>query len=178
MMRDLYADNYAERRQEALLRSEGRCENNKDGQRCSHRLGTFRISHSHNAYFEQLLIHHPNSDPGNPDAVMIAVCASCHMKLHRKPGTDGKVPARKQGYRVVSITHLLTRLETARFFARSGEAGRMQWRIGPFEAEAADPIDAVAMALHWLCAEVGDLRRELEQQRTACHQHRLQEVQP
>ena len=51
MMRDLYADNYPQRRLEVLLRAEGRCENTVDGQRCKNRLGTFKISHAHQPYF-------------------------------------------------------------------------------------------------------------------------------
>jgi hypothetical protein len=168
-MRDLYADNYPQRRLEVLLRAEGRCENKIEGQRCPNRLGTFKISHSYQPYFEQLYMHHPNSDPENPDAEMIAVCASCHMKLHRQPESNGKTSSRKQGYKVISINHLLCRLASVGFTAVPNEECRFDWSIGPFTAEAADPVDALLMALHWLTAEVGDLKRELEQQRTACH---------
>lgn len=168
-MRELYAPNYEERRLQTLIRSEGRCEHVINGRRCPNRIGTLKISHAHNLYFEQLLIHHPNNDPWNPDADMIAVCASCHMKLHRKPDTNGKVSARKQGYQVVSIHHLLCRLAGVGFTITPNEECRFNWSIGPFAAEAADPIDALVMALHWLTAEVGDLQREREQQGTACY---------
>ena len=181
MMRELYAPNYEARRLETLMRSEGRCENTMvDGTgqviwRCPHRLGIFKISHAYNPCFEQLLIHHPNDDPWNPDAIMIAVCASCHMKLHRKPDTDGKVPARKQGYKVVSMERLLCRLAAVGFTVTPNEGCRFTWSIGPFAAEAADQLDAFVMALHWLTAEVGALQRELGQLRAECQ--RLTDVQ-
>ena len=168
MMHDLYADNYPQRRLEVLLRAEGRCENTVDGQRCKNRLGTFKISHAHQPYFEQLYMHHVNDDPGNPDAEMIAVCASCHMRLHRTPGPNGKAAPRKQGYKVMSIAHLLCRLATVGFAVEPNEECRVNWSIGPFAAEAADPIDALLMAFHWLSAEVVDLQSELEQQRAEC----------
>jgi hypothetical protein len=174
MMRELYAPNYEERRLETLLRAEGRCENkivDENGEvlwRCPHRLGTFKISRAHNPCFEQLLIHHPNDDPWNPGAEMIAVCASCHMILHRKPDTDGKVSARKQGYKVIGINQLLCCLAAVGFTVVPNKECRFNWSIGPFAAEAADQIDALVMALHWLTAEVRDLQRELEQQRAEC----------
>jgi len=175
MMRDLYADNYLKRRLEVLLRAEGRCEHTIDGKPCPNRLGTFKISRSHQPYFEQLYMHHPNGDPENPDAEMIAVCASCHMKLHRQPGPNGKAPSRKQGYKVISMEQLLCRLAAVGFTVAPNEECRVDWSIGPFAAEAADPVDALLMALHWLTAEVGDLQRELEQLRAECH--RLTDVQ-
>jgi hypothetical protein len=114
-------------------------------------------------------MHHPNGDPENPDAEMIAVCASCHMKLHRKPDNDGKMPPQKQGYKVIGMEYLLSRLAAVGFTVATNEGCRVDWSIGPFAAEAADPIDALLMALHWLTAEVGDLQRELEQERAECH---------
>ena len=50
MMRELYADNYNQQRLEALLRSEGRCENVIDGRRCPNRIGVLKVSHAHNIY--------------------------------------------------------------------------------------------------------------------------------
>ena len=163
MMRELYADNYEERRQETLMRAEGCCENKRDGQRCPNRLGVFKISHAHNAYFEPLLIHHPNHDPWNPLAEMIAVCASCHMLLHRKPDTNGKVPPRKPGYKVVSTEFLLARLAGVGFSASFNEECRVSWCFDScgFQAEAADMVDALVMCLHWLGGEVRDLREAL-----------------
>jgi hypothetical protein len=168
MMHDLYADNYPVRRQEALLRAAGRCENAVDGRRCTNRLGTFKISHARNPCFEQLYVHHVNDDPENPDAELIVLCASCHMKRHRKAGSNGKASPRKQGYKVISINQLLIYLAAAGFSVRPNEECRVSWRIGPFEAEATDPVDALVMALYWLSAEVGDLQRELERQRAEC----------
>lgn len=164
-MHDLYATNYQERRRETFLRAAGRCEHVLYGQRCPNRLGTFKISHAHNPYFEQLCIHHPNDDPENPLAKMMAVCASCHMKLHRKPDASGTVAARKRGYTVVSIRHLLTRLQATGFVIQPKEECRVTWCIGPLQGEAADALDAVGMAMHWLSAEVRDLQKELAQVR-------------
>jgi hypothetical protein len=171
MIRDLYADNYQERRQETFLRAAGRCENktvDENGQvlwRCPNRLGTFKISRAHNPCFEQLYIHHTNDDPENPHAEMIVVCASCHMKLHRKPDTNGKTPAKKRGYPVVSIKHVLICLTSAGFSVQPNETCRVSWRIGPLQGEAADPLDAICMAMHWLGAEVRDLEDALAEQR-------------
>jgi len=161
----LYADNYRERRLEVLLRAEGRCEHRVSGQRCLNRLGTFKISHSYQPYFEQLSMHHPDNDPGNPDARMIAVCASCHMRLHRQAESHGKASPKKQGYQVVSITHLLDSLAGVGFRALYTEECHVSWRFEQcaFEAEAADMLDALAMCLHWLGAEVRDLQEALAQ---------------
>ncbi len=169
MMRELYAPNYPERRLEALLRSGGQCENIIDGKRCPNRIGMLKVSHAHNIYFEQLYVHHVNDDPENPEAELICYCASCHMKAHRLPDSNGKSSPRKRGYQVVKLDSLLLRLAGVGFTVTPNEECRFNWSIGPFTAEAADPIDALVMALHWLTAEVGDLQRELEQQRTARH---------
>jgi len=165
MMRELYADNYPQRRLEVLLRAEGRCEHIVNGQRCSNRLGTFKISHSYQPYFEQLYMHHPNDDPENPDAEMIAVCASCHMRLHRQPGSNGKASAKKQGYKVVRLDQLLNSLAATGFSASFNEECRVSWRFDPcgFQEDAADMLDALAMCLHWLGGEVRDLQEALVQ---------------
>jgi hypothetical protein len=165
MIHDLYADNYQQRRAGAFLRSEGRCENLVNGQRCPNRLGTFKISRAHNIYIEQLFLHHPNGDPENPDADVLAVCASCHMRLHRQPGPSDKPSPRKQGYRVVRLDVLLSRLQGIGFVVTPNDVGRVTWRIGSLSAEAADPLDALTMAMHWLCAEVTDLQAELARAR-------------
>jgi len=55
MMRDLYADNYEERR-EVLLRAKGRYETSVGGQHCKNRLGAFTMSHAYQPYVEQFSI--------------------------------------------------------------------------------------------------------------------------
>ena len=162
MMRELYAPNYPQRREEALLRAAGRCENMVDGQRCPNRIGTFKISHAHNLYFEQLYIHHVNDDPENEDAELICYCASCHMKVHRQPVADGKASPHKQGYRVVKLERLLCSLAAVGFSASYNEECRVNWRLGPFAGEAADMLDALTMCLHWLNAEARDLQEALD----------------
>jgi len=164
MIRDLYANNYPQRRLEALICSEGQCEHVIDGKRCPNRLGVFKISHAGNACFEQLFIHHPNHDPWNPEAELLVVCSSCHMRLHRQPEQDGKILSRKRGYRVISIDHLLSRLVGVGFSAHHNEECRVTWSFGPcaFEAEAADMLDALVTCLHWLGAEVRELRDALD----------------
>ncbi len=129
MIREWYADNYQERRLEVLLRAEDRCEQRGNDQRCLNRLGIFKISHSYQPYFEQLYMHHPDNDPGNPEARMIAVCASCHMRLHRQAESHGKASPKKQGYQVVSITHLLSSLARVGFRASYNEECRVSWRF-------------------------------------------------
>jgi hypothetical protein len=161
MMRELYAPNYPQRREAALLRAAGQCEKIVDGQRCPNRAGTLKISHAHNLYFEQLFVHHVNDDPENDEAELICYCASCHMKAHRRPGPGGKAAPRKQGYRVVKLERLLCSLATVGFSARYTEECRVIWQLGPFIGEAADMLDALTMCLHWLSAEVRDLQQAL-----------------
>ena len=161
MMRDLYAPNYAQRREEALLRAAGRCEKIVDGQRCPNRAGILKVSHARNLYFEQLYVHHVNDDPENEAAELICYCASCHMKAHRQPVAGGKASRRKQGYRVVKLEHLLCRLAAAGFRASYTDECRVIWHLGPFTGEAADLLDALVMCLHWCDAEVRDLQEAL-----------------
>jgi|SRR5579859_3625154 len=162
MMHDLYAPNYPQRREAALLRAAGRCENIIVGQRCPNRIGTLKVSHAHNLYFEQLYIHHVNDDPENDEAELICYCAACHMKAHRQPVAGGtKAPPRKQGYRVVKIERLLHSLAAAGFSANYTEECRVTWQFGPFTGEAVDMLDALTMCLHWLGAEVRELAEAL-----------------
>ena len=162
MMRELYAPNYPQRREAALLRAAGQCEKIIDGQRCPNRAGRLKISHAHNLYFEQLYVHHVNDDPENEDAELICYCASCHMKAHRQPPVaGGKAAPRKQGYRVVKLEQLLCSLAAVGFSARYTEECRVIWQLGPFCGEAADMLDALTMCLHWLNAEVRDLQEAL-----------------
>ncbi len=163
MQASLYAANYPKRRREALLRSEGRCEQLlENGQRCSHRIGVLRISRAGNPLFEQLLVHHPNQDPWNPEAELLVVCSRCHMRLHRQPSEPGKkAAARKHGYHVMSLDHLNVRLQDVGLLLVPTEEGRIRWQAGPFEAEAEDVVTALTMAAHWLIAEVSDTRHEI-----------------
>ena len=165
MMYELYADNYDQRRLEALLRSGGQCEHIIEGRRCPHRIGTLKVSHAHNLYFEQLYVHHVNGDPENPDAELICYCASCHMKVHRKPGSSGKASPQKQGYKVVRLDQVLHSLAATGFSASFNEECRVTWRFDScgFQAEAADMLDALAMCRHWLGGEVRDLQEALAQ---------------
>jgi hypothetical protein len=161
----LYAANYQERREETFLRSGGRCEHIlPDGQRCPVKLGDWRITRSKQVQFEQLLIHHPNGDPENPDAETMAVCWGCHMRLHRQPGPGRpKASARKQGYDVIRVPYLMELLVRAGFSTWTTTNGSISWQIGPLHGSANDPIDALLMALHWLQSEVRDLQEALSQ---------------
>ena len=163
MQYKLYADNYQERREQTFLRAAGQCENILDnGERCPVKLGDLRITRSHQLQFEQLLIHHVNGDPENPDAEMIAICWACHMRLHRKPGPGRKkASARKRGYEVIRIPHLMALLARAGLATWSTENGRVGWQICTLASEANDHIDALTMVLHWLSAEVCDLQETL-----------------
>jgi hypothetical protein len=163
MQAKLYAENYQERREQIFLRAGGRCENLLDnGERCPVRLGDWRITHSKQLQFEQLIIHHPNGDPENPDAEMVAICWACHMRLHRKPGPGRtKASARKRGYEVIRIPHLMVMLARVGLSTWSTENGRVAWQIGMLTSEANDHIDALTMALHWLSAEGRDLQEAL-----------------
>jgi hypothetical protein len=161
MMRELYAPNYPQRREAALLRAAGRCENINDGRRCPNQIGMLKISHAHNLYFEQLFVHHVNDDPENEDAELICYCAACHMRAHRQPIAGGKASRHKQGYRAVKLERLLCSLAAAGFSASYNEECRVTWQLGPFVGEAADMLDALTMCLHWFSAEVRDLQEAL-----------------
>jgi hypothetical protein len=165
MQAKLYAPNYQQRREETFNRADGRCENKlADGERCPVSLGDWRITHSHQLQFEQLLIHHPNGDPENPDAEMMAVCWACHMRLHRKPGPGRpKGGARKQGYDVIRVPYLMELLARAGFFTWPTPDGRVGWQIGALASEANDSIDALTMALYWMVGEIRDLQNERDQ---------------
>jgi hypothetical protein len=163
MNKALYADNYPVRRQEAFLRAAGQCEHLLNGERCKVRLGDWRVTRSKQLQFEQLICHHVNGDPENPEAELLIICWACHMRLHRKPGPGRKkASARKQGYEVIRIPHLLSLLTCAGFHTWTLPSGSTGWQIGPFQSEAHDPVDAIVMALHWLEAEVRDLQEKLQ----------------
>lgn len=42
-----------------------------------------------------LTVHHPDCDTGNPEAVLIALCARCHLKADRHRRIDEKKRGRK-----------------------------------------------------------------------------------
>ncbi|HET8843267.1 MAG TPA: hypothetical protein VFN35_17525 [Ktedonobacteraceae bacterium] len=165
MIKKLYAANYPQRREETFLRAAGRCENILAGkERCPTKLGDWRITHSKQLQFEQLIIHHPNGDPENPDAVMIAICWSCHMRLHRRPGPGRtKASARKTGYEVIRVPHLMELLRCSGFSTWSLPEGGIGWKIDALCGEACDSIDAVAVALHWMSSEILFLQEQLSQ---------------
>ena len=174
MQAKLYAPNYPERREEIFVRSGGQCENIlADGERCTVKLGDLRITRSHQLQFEELLIHHPNGDPENPDADMLAVCWACHMRLHRKPGPGRpKADARKRGYEVIRIPYLMSLLaKSAGLSTWPTPTGGVGWRIDALTGEAAGPLDALLMALHWMRGELRDLQEALA--RTKAENRRL-----
>jgi hypothetical protein len=155
MNKALYAPNYPQRREEAFLRAAGQCENLLNGERCKVRLGDWRTTRSKQLQFEQLICHHVNGDPENPEAELLIICWACHMRLHRQPGPGRKkASARKQGYEAIRIPHLLKRLACSSFHTWTRPDGSTGWQIGQFFGEANDPVDAIAIALHWLEAEV------------------------
>lgn len=163
MQAKLYAANYAQRREETFIRATGQCENILNGERRPVRAGDWRVTRSKQLQFEQLIIHHVNSDQENPDAVMIATCWTCHMRLHRKPGPGRTTTStRKQGYEVIRIPYLMDLLARAGFHTWSTANGRIGWQIGELESLANDHVDALTMALHWLTGEIRDLQSKLD----------------
>lgn len=171
MQAKLYAPNYPERREETFARAAGRCENIlADGERCPVSLGMWRITRSRQLQFEQLIIHHPDGDPENPNARMLAICWACHMRLHRQPGPGRpKASARKQGYDVIRVPYLMELLATrAGFSTWPTPTGAVGWQIGPLTGEANDSIGALMMALHWLVGEIRDQQNQLDQLQEKC----------
>lgn len=157
MKRGLYAKNHRQRREEALMISEGRCSH------CEKSLmGTMKISRAYNLVFEQAHLHHPDGNPEDPDARVEILCDSCHMKAHR-PKEKGKAAPRKSGYEIVRLPVLQERLASVGLRTWRTETGRMAWQIGDLEAEAEDFMDALMMAVHWMEAEMRTLTDRLEQ---------------
>ncbi len=166
MNKKLYAPNYEQRRALAFLRSGGRCENilASTGQRCPVKLGDMRITRSGWLQFEQLICHHPNNDPENPDAELLFVCWACHMRLHRRPGPGRKkASARKCGYEAIRVPHLMELLACSGLATWSLPDGGVGWRIDALTGSARDSIEAIAIALHWLSSEIRELQSKLDQ---------------
>lgn len=168
MQAELYAENYPARRVEAFIRSGGQCENMLSREkRCPVKLGDMRITRSGWLQFEQLICHHPNGDPENPDAELLFVCWACHMRLHRRPGPGrSKASARKQGYQVIRIPPLMEKLASAGLLSWEQPDGRIGWQIGTLCGEAHDHIEAITTAVHWAVGELRSLQETLEQVQT------------
>jgi len=82
---------------------------------------------------------------------MIAICWACHMRLHRNPGPGRKkAAARKRGYEVIRIPHLMVMLARVGLYTWVTENRRVGWQMGTLAGEANDHIDALLMTLHWL----------------------------
>ena len=158
MIHDLYAANHRQRREQALLEANCQC------QRCPTRFGVLKVSRAFNLKFETPHLHHPNGDPENPDAEVIILCDACHMRAHRQRGKENeKAAPRKAGYEVIRGAVLLERLAGMGLRTWSTENGRMAWQLGDLTGEAADSLDVVLTAFHWLEAEVRSLADKLEQ---------------
>jgi hypothetical protein len=101
----------------------------------------------------------------------------CHMLLHRQPESDGKVPPKKTGYKVISPNQLAIAMRGYGLHMWPTEEGRIRWRMGELESEACDQLDAVGMAMHWLSGELRDTLAELEEVRAelAMLQHMVRE---
>ena len=164
MNKKLYAPNYPQRRDEAFVRSGGRCENVVNGERCHVKLGDIRLTRAKNLQFEDLICHHPNGDPENPEAELLIICCACHMRLHRRPGPGRKkASARKCGYEVIRVPHLMELLACSGLTTWSLPDGGVGWQIAPLAGEADNQIEAIAIALHWMSSEIRYLQDKLDQ---------------
>lgn len=171
MIRDLYASNHLKRREQALLESGGRCSNPA----CGKWLGRMKLSRAHNLCFDMGHLHHPDGNPEDPNARVVILCDSCHMKAHRQREKEkGKAAPRKIGYEVVRLPVLMERLTCVGLRTWKTETGRVGWQIGNLEAEAEDFMGALVMAVHWMEAEMHTLTDRLEQPLA----HRLEQVAP
>lgn len=160
MIRDLYASNHLQRREQALLESGGRCSNPA----CRKWLGRMKLSRAHNLCFDMGHLHHPDGNPEDPNARVEILCDSCHMKAHRQRAKEnGKAAPRKVGYEVVRLPVLMERLAGVGLRTWKTETGRVAWRIGDLEAEAEDALDALLMAVHWMEGEIRYLADKVEQ---------------
>jgi len=156
MKRGLYASNHRQRREEALMNTEGRCSQCK-----KNLMGTMKISRAYNLVFEQAHLHHPDGNPEDPNARVEILCDSCHMRAHRSK-EKGKAAPRKTGYEIVRLPVLQERLASVGLQIWKTEEGRMAWQLGPLEAEADDFMDALVMAVHWMASEIHDLDSRLQ----------------
>jgi hypothetical protein len=158
MIRGLYADNHLQRREQAIQDTDNHCST------CKILLGQVKVSRRRRLWFDYGQLHHPDGDPENPNARVEILCASCHMKAHRRPEKEkAKATPRKTGYEVVRLPALMERLASVGLRTWKTETGRVAWQIGNLEAEAEDSLDALLMAVHWMEAEMRYLADKLEQ---------------
>ena len=95
----------------------------------------------------------------SPQAVLKALCPSCHMKHDRrterassKRHNTAKSGAHRQGYQLISATHLVREAHGAGLHI-SPQGDRYRWQIGDLHGIANDVLDAIGSALHTLAME-------------------------
>jgi len=70
----MYPENWGELARAAKERAQYRCE------WCGIAQGTEVIGQKGKAYRIMLTVHHPNGDTENPDAELVALCQTCHLR--------------------------------------------------------------------------------------------------
>ena len=154
MQQQLYPADWKLRAAACLSRAGYRCED------CGIPHGVLRIGKkSKSPYIVYLHAAHVNHDPENPQAVLKALCPSCHMKHDRrterassKRHNTAKSGAHRQGYQLISATHLVREARRAGLHI-SPQGDRYRWQIGDLHGIANDVLDAIGSALHTLAME-------------------------
>ena len=146
MHHSLYPSDWKLRAAACLARAGYRCED------CGTPHGVLRVGNrSKSPYIVYLHAAHFNHDPENPQAELRALCPSCHMKHDRRTERT-PMTARKQGYHVISATHLVIEARGAGLHITQ-QGDRYRWQVGDLSGIATDVLDAIGSALHCLVME-------------------------
>jgi hypothetical protein len=154
MQQHLYPADWKLRAAACLAQAGYRCED------CGTPHGVLRIGKkSKSPFIVYLHAAHVNHDPENPQAVLKALCPSCHMKHDRRTESasssshnKAKSGAHRQGYQLISATHLVREARGAGLYI-SQQGDRYCWQIGDLRGIATDVLDAIGSALHYLAME-------------------------
>jgi hypothetical protein len=146
MHNPLYPSDWKLRAAACLARAGYRCED------CGVPHGVLRVGKkSKSPYIVYLHAAHVNHDPENPQAVLKALCPSCHMK-HDRRTERSCTSAHRQGYQLISATRLVREARGAGLHI-SQQGDRYCWQIGDLTGIATDVLDAIGSALHCLAME-------------------------
>jgi hypothetical protein len=154
MQQQLYPADWKLRAAACLSRAGYRCED------CGIPHGVLRIvKKSKSPYIVYLHAAHVNHDPENQEAVLKALCPSCHMKHDRRTERvsssshkKAKSGAHRQGYQLISATHLVREARGAGLHI-SQQGDHYCWQTGDLNSIATDVLDAFGSALHCLMME-------------------------
>lgn len=144
MNKHIYPNNWRELREACVERANRQCElcHAQEGAIVtSRRTGRLYILYLHAA--------HIDADPHNPDARLIALCPSCHMRQDRQQEMQERKSVRRRGYSLTTTDNLVRALSIAGLVLTETETG-YQWAVDDLEGEATTAVHAVADAIYHL----------------------------